>query len=739
MSNTNNNLENPPDLPSTALDIGDIYFVLFRHKWKIAFFALVGIIGALVLYNVTPPMYYSEAKLLVRYVLETKSSEVARSDQQIQSANSGEGSIINSEIEILSSFDLSLQVAAAIGPDKILGIVSGSGTNLTAVAAQVIVKRLAVEKIDKSNVIKIKFTHPDPAIVQPLVQQLIKFYFLRHEEIHRPIEDGDEALVKQADQLRFRLIETDEELRKLKTKARVISVEDAKKAYTEQISKIQQEIFNTEAEIAEQKVVALESGVRTPGTNQSVAAEPGVSIEKLNEYRVTLARLEMLRNKEFDLGSQYTEANPLVKAVRQQIVESEAQKKKLELETPKLENYSLPPAATASPLAGFSGGFPEVRNRVNQLEAKLTTLKNQIERVRQDVASLDALETEISQLQIKKELETQKYRYLAGGVYQARFDEALGSRKLSNINVIQAESPPARDKSARGKLVGMALAGGLGLGIGLAFLLEMFLDRTLKRPVEVETKLRLPLFFTFPRLAPGHRKPTRPLIGGAAGDADRSSEDQVKTLTPFEDDMRPMMEELRDQTLSHFDGNHKKPKLVGVTGCSTGAGVSTIAAGLATTLSESGGGNVLLVDMNMGNGVAHPFFNGKSACAIMDAVEGEKRKLGFVSENLYLAKAARGKDLESLTLPRRLSDIMPKLKASDFDFIVFDLPAITRGGSALRLAGMMDLNLLVVEAEKDEQGVLTTASALLAESKANASVVLNKVRSYVPTWLHREL
>ena len=741
MANVNKNFDGAADSPSAGLGIGDIYFVLFRHKSKILFFTLVGVAAAVGLYIYNIPVYVSEAKLLVRYVLETKSVEGARSDQQIQSASWGSEGIINSEIEILTSLDLAERVAVAVGPEKIIGnAVLVKELNSNAMAAGIISKGLTVEALKKSSVIRIIFQHSNPEVVQPVVQQLIKSYLQRHAEIHKPLGDADDLLVKQADQLRFRLVETEEELRKLKAKAGVISVEDAKKAYAEQISKIQLEIFSTEAEVAEQQVVALESGVRTPGTNQSVAAEPGVSIEKLNEYRVTLARLEMLRNKEFDLGSQYTEANPLVKAVRQQLVESEAQKKKLELETPKLENYSLPPAATASPLAGFSGGFPEVRNRVNQLGAKLTTFKGQLEKVRKDIESLDAMETQISQLQIKKELETKNYRYLASGVEQARFDEALGSRQISNIIPIQSESPPSRLAGERFKLVVMALAGGgLAVGIGLAFILEVFLDRTVKRTVDVETKLRLPLFFSIPRLPAGWAKPKRRLIGGAAGEPQPSSENQAEVPAPFADSMRPMMEDLRDRTLSHFEGNSKKPKLVGVTGCSIGAGVSTIATGLAATLSEAGGGNVLLVDMNMGHGVAHPFFNGKSACAITDAVEGEKRKSGLVSENLYLARAARGKDLESNSLPKRLSEMMPKLKASDFDFIIFDLPPITRGGSSLRMAGMMDLSLLVIEAEKDEQGIVTTASALLAESRANVSVVLNKVRTYVPTWLHREM
>ena len=54
--------------------------------------------------------------------------------------------------------------------------------------------------------------------------------------------------------------------------------------------------------------------------------------------------------------------------------------------------------------------------------------------------------------------------------------------------------------------------------------------------------------------------------------------------------------------------NHK-PKLLGITACSAGAGTSTIAAGLAASLSETGDGKVLLVDMGTDHAAAHPFFD----------------------------------------------------------------------------------------------------------------------------------
>ena len=44
----------------------------------------------------------------------------------------------------------------------------------------------------------------------------------------------------------------------------------------------------------------------------------------------------------------------------------------------------------------------------------------------------------------------------------------------------------------------MIVAGGMFGGVGLAFLIELYLDRTVKRPEEIETRLRLPVFLSIP-------------------------------------------------------------------------------------------------------------------------------------------------------------------------------------------------------------------------------------------------
>jgi len=68
-------------------------------------------------------------------------------------------------------------------------------------------------------------------------------------------------------------------------------------------------------------------------------------------------------------------------------------------------------------------------------------------------------------------------------------------------------------------------------------------------------------------------------------------------------------------------------------------------------------------------------------------------------ENLYLASIAERKRATDKALPVKFTQMVPKLKASDYDYIIFDLRWRLR---PVRLPGwpVMDLTLLVVESEK---------------------------------------
>jgi Mrp family chromosome partitioning ATPase len=78
---------------------------------------------------------------------------------------------------------------------------------------------------------------------------------------------------------------------------------------------------------------------------------------------------------------------------------------------------------------------------------------------------------------------------------------------------------------------------------------------------------------------------------------------------------------------------------------------------------------------------------------------------------------------------------MPNLKASDFDYIIFDMPPLTQTSPTLGMSGFMDKMLMVVEAEGTSRETVKRSYRHLVVERKNVSVVFNKARSYTPRWL----
>ncbi|MHC1766901.1 MAG: Wzz/FepE/Etk N-terminal domain-containing protein [Verrucomicrobiia bacterium] len=57
----------PQDPASPGHTVEDILYALLRRKWLIVTCSLIGLIAAAVVYKLTPKVYHSEARLLVKY------------------------------------------------------------------------------------------------------------------------------------------------------------------------------------------------------------------------------------------------------------------------------------------------------------------------------------------------------------------------------------------------------------------------------------------------------------------------------------------------------------------------------------------------------------------------------------------------------------------------------------------------------------------------------------------------
>jgi Mrp family chromosome partitioning ATPase/uncharacterized protein involved in exopolysaccharide biosynthesis len=757
------NMKQPLPLPPPGITVRDVYYVLFRHKWMIAALSLLAVAAAIAVRFAWPVPYQSEAKLLIKWVTDTRAPGQMSSDVKSMSPDERGANIITSELEILTSQDVITQVVDVIGASNLLARLGG-GSN--AMSAAVYIRLHLLPEVPKgSDVITLTFSHPDPAMPQQVLSRVIEAYLKKHNEIHRP--EFSDFLRGEIDQVKGNLTETEKQLHAAKENANIISLEDSEKQAGEETARIEREIRETEAESAaeqsmikdRERILALAMSPRSAAnapalTNRELPVSPAV----VAQYQRNSALLVSLRTKEQELLNIYTTNNVLVQSTQSQIAQTEATCKQMEEQNPSL--LAVRPAAgpvTAAP--GPAGPDPRILLneeifRADALTVKYQVLTNQLAQERAKSASISGSEGTIIELQRNKEVYEKQLAYYRGRLEEARADQAIGPGN-SSISSVESPTGVSQDLKKLTKASIGILLGGLALAWALPFLIEFYFDQSFKRASDVQGKLGVPSFIIFPKLA-GNGKfrslkgaKEVPLLPAGGSPAPANEPEKAAAapangaITPWDDQhaLRPFFETLRDRLMTYFEMINltHKPKLVAVTSCSHNAGVTTTAAGLASSLSETGDGNVLLVDMNVRDGEAHHFYKGKLTCRLEEVLEKDKREDAMVHDNLYIAKDTDANDKLPRVLPKRFSHLVPKMRASDYDYIIFDMPPISQISITPRLARFMDMVLLVIEAEKTDSEIAKRATTLLTESKTNVGVVLNKSREYLPRRLQQDI
>jgi uncharacterized protein involved in exopolysaccharide biosynthesis/Mrp family chromosome partitioning ATPase len=732
------------DAPHSGMSVADIYYVLFRRKQLIISFSLAGILAALAVCLIKHRQYKSEAELSLS-VLEAKPINVP--GEETGPLKDPSLNIINTEAKILLSLDLAQEVVQVMTPEKILaGFGGGTESNR---AAYYVNKGLTVETTPGSSVIHLTFEHPDKDIAQTALKLIIDGYFTKHDEMRGGGGVYGDFLTNETARLRGVLVETERQIQEAQSQIGVLATDDAKNAYATDITRLRSQIASAEEELTERQ--AAMKAMTSSKVEINGEPEKKKPSEQFAAYRRICERLAILNKKEDDYLTQqgFTEENVLVKDVRSQIADAQRTRNEMEEKYPQLVTMDIPSPNPSSATTGMPNNLPDDAARIAALQIKIEFLHSQLNQVWNEATNFERVEVTLSDLKQRKESAEANLKYFTDHLERSRIDNALNESKASNISIIQSPTPPLKGWSKQfKKKLGMLAASGMMAGLALAFALELFLDRSVKRPSDIENKLGLPVFISIPDVVKGVSGTRNQLAGGgrrllanASAKVADGQESSVQSIAPWDHEhpLRRFYEGLRDRLIVYFEVRNvtHNPKLVAVTSCDRGAGVSSIAAGLAATLSETGDGNVLLVNISGEQGAAQQFYKGELGYSLDEVLESE-RKGGLVKANLYTSVEQANGDMLPANLPKKLSALMPKLKASQYDYIIFDMPPVNQTSATARLSGLMDQVLLVIESEKTNQDVVKSVTKLLGESKANVSTVLNKTRTYIPLQLHQE-
>ena len=751
--------KNPPKDTQGGFDPRDVLFMVFKHKWMISLLALAGFAAAAGLHCRQQPIYQSTAKLLVRYVVESASVDPYAAMKSPGSAAHRHGDpVILTEIEILSSLDLAKEVAAEIGTRRLLGGAAAQGPGnepkVLSAAAGVIASELLVETGTSPNVLHITFGNPGREISRDVLEKLIELYFKKHLDIHRSAAAFD-LVSKQATEVRKRLAGTEAELNELRTRSGILSLKDATESLAAQKTRTQEDLMTARAELAEQnaRIIALESLAvgNAPEDDTPPAAADEVPPQIITEFRAVMEMLAILQKRDLELRVKFKPGNPLLAQNQDQIATYDRKRiSMLEAHPGLSDEKSLEiPANSTDPRRALE----QEKTRLAAIRAKIDVFEAHLREIRKLFAEQYAIGARIEEIERRKELEDAEFRSLEVKLKDARLDMTLDPSRMPNISMIQQPSEPVKTFDAMMQKIILGLAGGgLAFGLGLAFLIELFFNRKVERPLEIQTRLQLPLLLSIPYIRhSGHsgmllgNRGDTPRIGDCQAGLPAFSEHQDGKIAEIDHNrpehfILPYSETIRDRIVFNFEVNNviHKPKLVAVTGMTKGAGTSTIAAGLARSFAEIRGVKVLLVDLSSCHPQENPLFGEIPRHSLPSALKlARTPEFRERPQSLYYANAPARRDEPGVSrfTPIHLHEMMPMLLASEYDYIIFDMPPVDQTSRTLTMAGLMDKVLLVLDARNTSRESLKWGYSELTKGRADVSCVFNKTRSHGPAWL----
>ncbi|HEY5812421.1 MAG TPA: hypothetical protein VIT23_07190, partial [Terrimicrobiaceae bacterium] len=264
--------------------------------------SLIGIGAAVGVYVLHTTIYESQAKLLVRYVVDTSAIDQVDSKATVGPTSDN---LINAEVEILKSWDLAMQVAASLGPERLLPKSNGGATIPDAAIS--IRLGLIATSLPGTNMILVSYRNPNPELAALVLKDLVARYFTKHLEVHRSA-DAFDFVSRQSDQVRARLNQAEEELKTLKAEAGITSLKDNTTNLNAELAKTKEALQTAETELAEQqaRVDKLEkSFIDSEKTLAGAVNQPSSGDVVL--YQALGTRLDRLNQIHLELLSRYSQ------------------------------------------------------------------------------------------------------------------------------------------------------------------------------------------------------------------------------------------------------------------------------------------------------------------------------------------------------------------------------------------------------------------------------------------------
>lgn len=442
----------------------DILTVGFKHKWKILIAFVVIVIGTIVVAMIPEKQYVARSVIMVKFGREfTPVSEVGEARMPVPNQEA----ILNTEMQLLMSPDLIGKVLSRVGigdvyPDLVKQNVPTQA--LPELAAMRFLKNVMVRDVKKSNLIEVYFRHENPVVAATVVNTLIDALKEKHLQVFG--ESKTTFLEEQLKQYEERLKGSESAFASFKQRHQAYSLEEQKSLLIKQRADLDMNLKTEQARVKElqQKMSFLK--------DQRNVFNDGV----LNELRTQLNGLE---RKEQELAEKYNDSSKPLVNLRREITLLREQIRKTDAENRR------------SAVSGIQG-------ELEPLQVKVAELRRQLGQAEGELRALDSRTGEFQELMREATSDETNYQTYLKKVEEARINEDLDRKKMTNISIIQpATVPIAPAQTNKKKIYGIGLFASVAVSLGLAFISE-YLPQCLTTPRAAARHLQLPVLLSIP-------------------------------------------------------------------------------------------------------------------------------------------------------------------------------------------------------------------------------------------------
>jgi succinoglycan biosynthesis transport protein ExoP len=554
-----------------------------------------------------------------------------------------------------------------------------------------------IEPIPTTNLVKIKFAHPDPELAQKIANTLAEVFV--NNNLARATLGSTKAehlLAREIANLQTK-IKTDQEKQFNYAKAHNLPLTSDPNGNLEakRLATLSSQLLDAENE--RKNLQAQYEAARKESDSFSIPdVQTSARVEKLRE------RISALQERREALLMVYTPEWPEVKKIDAQIKPIEAELAKAPIEI-----------------------VSSMRRRYEAAVAKENSLKRSYEQ--QKGTTTQQVRDQIDLIAISQELETNK-QYLNTLVQRQRELQVTSNDRPNEVTIAtysRLKTTPIGPPRLRNILIAFILS--LAAGIGLAFLLD-FLDDTVKSIEDVDRYIHLPAL----ALIPASRSDRARLIGLPGVPPVAPSESTA--LAMIDDARSPIAESYRHlRTSLLLSSAGQPPKTILVTSSQPSEGKTTTAINTAFMLAQTGA-DVLIVDCDLRRPRVHAHFGIPNSRGLTNWLSGEPDldQLFQTYDKLPNLKMLPSGPVPPNPAELLGSDQMRKLLGllgERFGHIIIDSPPAISFTDASILSTMADGVVLVVHSGKSSRAVVRRAKQQLLDVGAHIfGVVLNNVK-----------